>query len=427
MSRQPARASSGRYVSRLTGGTLAIIMAGGRGERLRDLTAHRCKPATPFGGKFRIIDFVLSNCVNSGIRQISILTQYKAQSLIQHVHHGWSYLRGEFGEFVEVVPAQQQLGEFWYRGTADAVHQNIELILAHRPKHVLVLAGDHIYKMDYGPMIAYHVEKGADVTVGVVEVPARESRHYGVLTATEWNRVTKFSEKPAQPDTLPGRPDVILASMGIYVFNTRLLETVLAEDAVNESSGHDFGKNVLPDAIAANRQVFAYPFQDVKTRAQSYWRDVGTIDAYYDANLELVHVHPELNIYDEDWSIWTYQVQQPPAKFVLDEDGRRGTAINSMVSGGCIISGAVVRESLLFSDVHVEERSTIHRSVILPHVEIGRGCIISGAIIDEGCDVPDNTHIGIDRDADARRFHVTEKGVALVTADMLRAQQPGVR
>ncbi|HTC16742.1 MAG TPA: glucose-1-phosphate adenylyltransferase [Steroidobacteraceae bacterium] len=427
MSRQPARASSGRYVSRLTGGTLAIIMAGGRGERLRDLTAHRCKPATPFGGKFRIIDFVLSNCVNSGIRQISILTQYKAQSLIQHVHHGWSYLRGEFGEFVEVVPAQQQLGEFWYRGTADAVHQNIELILAHRPKHVLVLAGDHIYKMDYGPMIAYHVEKGADVTVGVVEVPARESRHYGVLTATEWNRVTKFSEKPAQPDTLPGRPDVILASMGIYVFNTRLLETVLAEDAVNESSGHDFGKNVLPDAIAANRQVFAYPFQDVKTRAQSYWRDVGTIDAYYDANLELVHVHPELNIYDEDWSIWTYQVQQPPAKFVLDEDGRRGTAINSMVSGGCIISGAVVRESLLFSDVHVEERSTIHRSVILPHVEIGRGCIISGAIIDEGCDVPDNTHIGIDRDADARRFHVTEKGVVLVTADMLRAQQPGVR
>jgi glucose-1-phosphate adenylyltransferase len=420
MPRQPARASSGRYVSRLTGGTLAIIMAGGRGERLRDLTAHRCKPATPFGGKFRIIDFVLSNCVNSAIRQISILTQYKAQSLIQHVQHGWSYLRGEFGEFIEVVPAQQQLGELWYRGTADAVHQNIELILAHRPKHVLVLAGDHIYKMDYGPMIAYHVEKGADITVGVVEVPAHESKSFGVLTATEWNRVTKFSEKPASPDTLPARPDTILASMGIYVFNTQLLETLLAEDAANASSGHDFGKNVLPDGIAANRQVFAYPFQDVKTRAQSYWRDVGTIDAYYEANLELVHVRPELNIYDEDWPIWTYQVQQPPAKFILDEDGRRGTAVNSMVSGGCIISGAVVRESLLFSNVRVEERSTIQRSVILPNVEIGRNCRINGAILDEGCEVPDGTQIGVDRDADTRRFYVTEKGVVLVTPDMLR-------
>jgi glucose-1-phosphate adenylyltransferase len=421
MSRQPARASSGRYVSRLTGGTLAVIMAGGRGERLGDLTANRCKPATPFGGKFRIIDFVLSNCVNSGIRQISILTQYKAQSLIQHVQHGWSYLRGEFGEFVEVVPAQQQLGPVWYRGTADAVHQNIELILSHRPKHVLVLAGDHIYKMDYGPMIAYHVEKGADITVGVVEVPAQESRHYGVLTATEWNRVTKFAEKPTAPDTLPGRPDTMLASMGIYVFNTRLLEMVLAADAANESSGHDFGKNVLPEAIDANRQVFAYPFQDVKTRAQSYWRDVGTIDAYYDANLELVHVRPELNIYDEDWPIWTYQVQQPPAKFVLDEEERRGSAINSMVSGGCIISGAVVRESLLFSDVRIDEGSSIQSSVILPHVEIGRGCVIRGAILDEGCEIPDGMTIGMDRASDATRFHVTDKGVVLVTADMLRS------
>jgi glucose-1-phosphate adenylyltransferase len=425
MSHQPARASSGRYVSRLTGGTLAVIMAGGRGERLRDLTAHRCKPATPFGGKFRIIDFVLSNCVNSGIRQISILTQYKAQSLIQHVQHGWSYLRGEFGEFVEVVPAQQQLGAVWYRGTADAVHQNIELILAHRPKHVLVLAGDHIYKMDYGPMIAYHVEKGADITVGVVEVAARESRHYGVLTATEWNRVTRFSEKPSTPDSLPGRPDTILASMGIYVFNPRLLETVLAADAGSETSSHDFGKNILPDAINANRQVFAYPFQDVKTRAQSYWRDVGTIDAYYDANLELVHVRPELNIYDEDWPIWTYQLQHPPAKFILDEDGRRGIAVNSMVSGGCIISGAVVRESLLFSAVRVEERTSINRSVILPHAQVGRGCVISGAILDEDCEIPDGTHIGVDPAADAQRFHLTEKGVVLVTADMLRSQRVG--
>jgi glucose-1-phosphate adenylyltransferase len=420
MPRQPARASSGRYVSRLTGGTLAIIMAGGRGERLKELTAHRAKPATPFGGKFRIIDFVLSNCVNSGIRQISILTQYKAQSLIQHVQRGWSYLRGEFGEFVETIPAQQQIGPEWYRGTSDAVYQNIDLILSHRPKHVLVLAGDHIYKMDYGPMIAYHVEKGADITVGVVEVPTADSIHFGVLTATEWNRVTKFSEKPKVPDTLPGRPDTILASMGIYVFNTRLLEKMLTEDAADESSAHDFGKDILPKAIGDNLQVFAYPFQDVKTRAQSYWRDVGTIDAYYDASIELVHVKPELNIYDQDWPIWTYQVQQPPAKFILDEDGRRGIAINSMVSGGCIISGAVVRESLLFSDVRVDEGSSIHRSVVLPHVEIGRGCVIRNAILDEGCEIPDGMVIGVDRAADVSRFNVTEKGVVLVTSDMLR-------
>jgi glucose-1-phosphate adenylyltransferase len=359
--------------------------------------------------------------VNSGIRQISILTQYKAQSLIQHVQRGWSYLRGEFGEFVETIPAQQQIGPLWYRGTSDAVHQNIELILSHRPKHVLVLAGDHIYKMDYGPMIAYHVEKGADITVGVVEVPASDSVHFGVLTATEWNRVTKFSEKPKVPDTLPGRPDAILASMGIYVFNTRLLEKMLSEDAADEKSAHDFGKDILPKAISGNLQVFAYPFQDVKTRAQSYWRDVGTIDAYYDASIELVHVKPELNIYDQDWPIWTYQVQQPPAKFILDEDGRRGVAINSMVSGGCIISGAVVRESLLFSDVRVDEGSSIQSSVILPHVEIGRGCVVRGAILDEGCEIPDGMTIGVDRAADASRFHVTDKGVVLVTADMLRS------
>jgi len=396
-------------------------MAGGRGERLKDLTAHRCKPATPFGGKFRIIDFVLSNCVNSGIRQISILTQYKAQSLIQHVQRGWNYLRGEFGEFVETIPAQQQIGPLWYRGTADAVHQNIDLILSHRPKHVLVLAGDHIYKMDYGPMIAYHVEKGADITVGVVEVPAPDSIHFGVLTATEWNRVTKFSEKPKVPDTLPGRPDSILASMGIYVFNTRLLEKMLGEDAADEKSAHDFGKDILPNAISGNLQVFAYPFQDVKTRAQSYWRDVGTVDAYYEASLELVHVKPELNIYDQDWPIWTYQVQQPPAKFILDEDNRRGMAINSMVSGGCIISGAVIRESLLFTNVRVDEGSRVERSVILPHVEIGRGCVITGAILDEGCEIPDGMTIGVDHVADATRFHVTDKGVVLVTADMLRS------
>ncbi len=422
MPRPPVRTSSGRYVSRLTSGTLAVVMAGGRGERLKDLTAHRCKPATPFGGKFHIIDFVLSNCVNSGIRQISILTQYKAQSLIQHVHQGWSYLRGEFGEFVEVVPAQQQIGESWYRGTADALYQNLDLILFHRPKHVLVLAGDHIYKMDYGPMIAYHVEKGADVTVGAVVLPARQSRSFGVLTATEWNRVTQFTEKPA-PEDLPNHPDSILASMGIYVFNTRLLEKLLVDDAADAASHHDFGKNVIPQAIGS-RQVFAYPFQDVKTRAQSYWRDVGTIDAYYEANVELVHVNPELNIYDREWPIWTYQVHSPPAKFVLDEDGRRGIAINSMVSGGCIISGSTVRGSLLFSDVRVDERSVVEDAVILPRVEIGRGCHVRHAIVDEGCQIPDGMRIGVDRDADAQRFLVTDNGVVLVTSDMLRKLSP---
>ncbi len=420
MPKQPARASSGRYVSRLTSGTLGVIMAGGRGERLKGLTAHRCKPATPFGGKFRIIDFVLSNCLNSGIRQISVLTQYKSQSLIQHIQRGWGFLRGEFGEFVEVSPAQQQLGEHWYRGTADAVFQNIEWILAHRPKHVLVLAGDHIYKMDYGPMIAYHVEKGADVTVGVVEVPREQARGFGVMTTTEWNRVIKFAEKPAEPDPMPGRPDAALASMGIYVFNTRLLEKLLIADAADASSAHDFGKNIIPGCIT-DKQVFAYPFQDVKTRAQSYWRDVGTIDAFYEANIELVAVNPELNIYDEEWPIWTYQVQQPPAKFVLDDGERIGAAINSMVAGGCIVSGALVRNSLLFSNVRVEDGSKITRSVIMPNVQIGKLCTIRNAIIDEGCEIPDNTQIGVDLEADRQRYEVTEKGVILVTPDMLRS------
>jgi glucose-1-phosphate adenylyltransferase len=399
-------------------------MAGGRGERLRDLTLTRCKPATPFGGKFRIVDFVLSNCVNSGIRQIYLMTQYKGQSLIQHVQRGWSYLRGEFGEFVDVVPAQQQTGQHWYLGTADCVYQNLDLIKSNRPQHVLVLAGDHIYKMDYGPMIAYHVEKGADITVGVVEVPVKEAREFGVLSVTEWNRVTRFAEKPKDPETIPGKPDRALASMGIYVFNAKLLEKLLVDDAANKDSKHDFGKNIIPPAIE-KLQVFAYPFTNVKTRAQNYWRDVGTVDAYYEANLELVHVAPELNLYDEEWPIWTYQLHQPPAKFVLDEDGRRGMAVNSIVSGGCIISGAIINQSLLFSNVRVDERSEIYRSVILPNVKIGNGCRIHKAILDEGCDVPDGMQIGVDVAADRARFHVTEGGVALVTPEMLHRSAAG--
>jgi glucose-1-phosphate adenylyltransferase len=414
----PSRTSSGRYVSRLTGGTLAMIMAGGRGERLRGLTEHRCKPATPFGGKFRIIDFVLSNCVNSGIRKICLLTQYKGQSLIQHVQRGWSYLRGEFGEFVDVIPAQQQVGKHWYRGTADSVFQNLDYVRAHGARHVLVLAGDHIYKMDYGPMIAYHVEKGADITVGVVEVPVPDAREFGVLSVTGWNRVTRFAEKPREPEHMPGNPDVALASMGIYVFNADLLERLLAEDAADETSAHDFGKNIIPKAIDS-LQVFAYPFRNVRTKAQNYWRDVGTVDAFYEANIELVHVSPELNVYDEEWPIWTYQVQQPPAKFVLTGEGRTGMAINSLVAGGSIISGAVVRESLLFSAVRIEERSVVERSVIMPGVRVGRGCVIQGAIIDEHCEIPDGMQIGVDAALDRERFDVTPRGIVLVTPDAL--------
>ena len=414
-----------RYLSRLTRGTLAVIMAGGRGERLKHLTEDRCKPATPFGGKFRIIDFALSNCVNSGIRQISVLTQYKAHSLIQHIQRGWGYLRGEFGEFVEIIPAQQRRGSDWYQGTADALWQNMDLIRAHRPLHVLVLAGDHIYKMDYGPMIGFHVEKEADITVGVVEVPVARAREFGVLAVDESNRVLNFLEKPRDPPPMPGRPDVALASMGIYVFNPRLLERLLRADAEDPASAHDFGRNIIPAAIE-NLRVFAYPFEDVRTKAQSYWRDVGTVDAFYEANLELVSVSPELNIYDEQWPIWTYQEQLPPAKFVFDDPDRRGAALDSMVSGGCIISGSRVANSLLFSNVRVHDYSEVEGAVILPRVRVGERCVIRRAIIDEGALVPDGMQIGVDPQADRERFYVTENGITLVTPAMLRSgQRPG--
>ena len=414
------RTSAGRYVSRLTSGTLAVIMAGGRGERLRGLTEHGCKPATPFGGKFRIIDFVLSNCVNSGIRQIAVLTQYKSQQLIQHIQRGWSYLRGEMGEFVELIPAQQQIGTHWYRGTADSVYQNLEFIRSHHPTHVLILAGDHIYKMDYGPMIAYHEQCAADITVGVVDVPLERANEFGIMTTDVANRVVKFAEKPRHPDPIPGHENLARASMGIYVIAMDRLETLLAENAAIEASQHDFGKNIIPPAIDKLR-VFAYPFHDVETRAQNYWRDVGSVDAIYEANMELVALNPELNIYDHQWPIWTYQPQRPPAKFVLDEEGRRGMAVNSMVSGGCIISGAYVNKSLLSSDVRIEEGSIIDSSVLLPDVTVGRRCKILRCILDEHCVIPDDMQIGHDAAADHARFDVTKSGVVLVTPRMLRA------
>jgi len=410
---------SGRFVSQLTKGTMAVVMAGGRGQRLHHLTAHRAKPATPFGGKYRIIDFSLSNCVNSGIRQILVLTQYKSHSLIQHIQRAWGYLRGELGEFVQLVPAQQRHGEMWYRGTADAVYQNLDIIDAHGPELVLVLAGDHVYKMDYGPMIAFHVERQADITVGMVQVPLAEASEFGIASVDEEQRIVGFDEKPADPRPMPGHPGLALASMGIYVFTPEFLRRTLREDALDESSSHDFGKNIIPGALVSSR-VFAYPFQTVETKAQAYWRDVGTVDAFYEANMELIFVSPELNLYDADWPIWTYQEQVPSAKFVLDEDGRRGVAVNSMVAGGCIVSGATVRESLLFFNVTVDERSDIFRTVILPHVVIGKGCRIRNAVIDEGCMIPPGTVIGEDPERDAARFHVTARGIVLVTPDMLQ-------
>ncbi len=409
---------SGRFVSRLTRSTMAMIMAGGRGSRLGALTEIRAKPATPFGGKFRIIDFPLSNCVNSGIRQVFILTQYKAHSLIQHVQLGWGYLRGEFGEFIQIVPAQQQVDESWYKGTADSIYQNLDLIREHGPEHVLILAGDHIYKMDYGPMIAFHTENNADITVGVIQVPLHEATGFGVMTLDEEHRVIRFDEKPVNPQPVPGNPEAAMASMGIYVFNREFLIETLEADAADPDSDHDFGKNIIPDSIRGC-EIFAYPFHDVKTRAQSYWRDVGTIDAYYRANLELIYVRPELNLYDSQWPIWTYQEQLPPAKFILDDPGRTGRATNSMVSGGCIVSGASVNQSLLFSSVHVHEGTELLRTVVLPEAHIGKKCRISRAIIDKRCRIPDHTVIGEDHADDARRFTVTEEGIVLVCPHML--------
>ncbi len=418
--------SDPRFVSRLTRDTLAVILAGGRGTRLKQLTLWRAKPATPFGGKFRIIDFPLSNCMNSGIRRICVMTQYKAHSLILHVQRGWGFLRGEFGEFVELLPAQQRIESSWYEGTADAVYQNLDIIRNHDPKYVLILAGDHIYKMDYGTMIAQHVETGADMTVGCIEVSLERAREFGVMTVDDDANVVGFAEKPQNPEPVPGRSDMALASMGIYVFNTGFLYEQLIKDSDIRDSSHDFGKDIIPSVIGRYR-ILAYPFRDVQTGAQSYWRDVGTVDAFWEANMELTRVSPELNLYDETWPIWTYQEQLPPAKFVFDDDDRRGMAVDSMVSGGCVISGARISRSLLFSNVNVHSFAEIQDSVVLPDVDVGRYCRISRAIVDRGCIIPPNTSIGEDYEQDRRRFHVTEGGVVLVTPDMLGQELHYVR
>jgi len=416
-----------RFVSLLTRNTLALILAGGRGSRLKDLTLWRAKPSVPFGGKFRIIDFPLSNCINSGIRRVGVLTQYKAHSLILHIQRGWGFLRGEFGEFVELLPAQQRIDELsWYAGTADAVYQNLDILRNHNPDYVLILAGDHIYKMDYGAMIAQHVENNADMTVGCIGVPLDRASSFGVMEVDSERRVVNFLEKPDNPQPMPGSSDHALASMGIYVFNTEFLYEQLIRDADDPKSDHDFGKNIIPNVLK-NYRVFAYAFVDPLTGGEAYWRDVGTVDAFWEANLELIGVTPELNLYDEDWPIWTYQEQAPPAKFVFDDDGRRGMAVDSMVSGGCVISGAVVRHSLLFSNVHVDAYSTVSDSVVLPEVQIGQNCRINRAIIEKGCQIPDGLVIGEDPEEDARRYYVSPGGVVLVTPEMLGQETHHVR
>jgi glucose-1-phosphate adenylyltransferase len=357
---------------------------------------------------------------------VGVLTQYKAHSLIQHIQRGWSFLRGEFGEFVELLPAQQRIEPSWYAGTADAVYQNLDIIRTHQPEYVLILAGDHIYKMDYGPMIAHHVEKNADLTVGCIEVPLERARAFGVMTVEEDGRVSEFMEKPESPTPVPGSPDMALASMGIYIFNTAFLYEQLIKDADQVYSTHDFGHDIIPGLIEKYR-VYSYPFREPGSDQTAYWRDVGTVDAFWEANLELIGVTPELNLYDEEWPIWTYQEQLPPAKFVFDNEDRRGMAVDSMVSGGCLISGATVRHSLLFSNVKVSSYALVEDSVVLPDVTIGRNCRITRAVIDKGCILPDGTVIGENREEDEERFYVSPGGVVLVTPEMLGQELHHVR
>lgn len=398
--------------------TLAIILAGGSGTRLQSLTQWHSKPAIPFGGKFRTIDFPLSNCINSDIRKISILTQYKSHSLNAHIQKGWSFLRPELGEYIDCIPAQQRIRDSWYQGTADAVYQNLDIIREQKPNYVVILAGDHVYKMDYREMILDHISKHADMTVACLQVAKAEASQFGVMTIDQHNWVTRFTEKPAQPETLPGNPDSAMASMGIYVFNTEFLYAQLVNDANNAFSNHDFGKDIIPACIGKAR-ISAFPFKDTLTGDKGYWRDVGTIDSYYEANMDLVRVTPQLNLYDDNWPIWTYQEQLPPAKFIFNDDNRRGMAVDSLVSGGCIISGALVERSLLSSKVRINSFSHVTDSILLPDVEIGRNCIIQKCIIDQGCKIPSGTSIGGNHISDAERFHISPGGVVLVSKKML--------
>ena len=403
---------------------IALVLAGGRGSRLMNLTDRRAKPAVYFGGKFRIVDFALSNCLNSGIRRIGVITQYKSHSLLRHLQRGWGFLKSEMNEFVDLLPAQQRTDdESWYRGTADAVYQNHDILESYNADYVVVLAGDHVYKMNYALMLADHVEHGLPCTVGCIEVARSEAHAFGVMGVDEQRRIVSFVEKPIDPPSLPGKPDRSLASMGIYIFNAKHMYAELARDMADENSSHDFGKDIIPKLVRDGAAV-AHPFADScvgnKPGTEPYWRDAGTVDAYWDANIDLTATDPLLNMYDEAWPIWTHQQQLPPAKFVHNHGDRCGMALESIVSGGCIVSGAVSR-SVLFSQVRVHSYAKVNLSVLLPGVQVGRGARLTKVVVDRGCVIPDGLVIGEDAQADSARFHRTAAGVTLVTADMLRA------
>ena len=402
--------------------TIALVLAGGRGSRLMNLTDRRAKPAVYFGGKFRIVDFALSNCLNSGVRRIGVITQYKSHSLLRHLQRGWAFLKSEMNEFVDLLPAQQRSDdESWYRGTADAVYQNRDILESYGADYILVLAGDHIYKMNYALMLADHLEKGRACTIACIPVAREEASAFGVMAVDEQNMITDFLEKPVDPPTLPGQPGMCLASMGIYIFNAQYLYAELARDIADPDSSHDFGKDIIP-RVVRNGDAAAHPFALSSVPGgpgeEPYWRDVGTIDAYWDANIDLTATDPQLNLYDRRWPIWTYQAQLPPAKFVHNQPDRCGMAIESMVSGGCIVSGKVFR-SVLFSNVRARSYSQVNWSVLLPEVRVGRHARLTRTVVDRGCHIPEGLVIGEDAELDALRFHRSPNGICLVTADML--------
>jgi glucose-1-phosphate adenylyltransferase len=403
--------------------TMAYVLAGGRGSRLMELTDRRAKPAVPFGGKSRIIDFALSNALNSGIRRFGVATQYKAHSLIRHMQRGWNFLRPERNEGFDILPASQRVSEDqWYAGTADAVYQNLDIILTSKPRFMIVLAGDHIYKMDYELMLQQHVNSGADVTIGCLEVPRMAATGFGVMAINEKMQITAFVEKPKDPPHVPGNPSVALASMGIYVFEMDFLTGLLRRDAADKKSSRDFGKDIIP-YVVKNGKAIAHLFSQSCVRSvkegEPYWRDVGTVDAYWEANIDLTATVPSLDLYDQDWPIWTYSEVTPPAKFVHDTDGRRGLAISSLVSGGCIVSGAAIRDTLLFTGVRVNSFSNLESAVVLPRVVIGRNASLKKVVIDSDVVIPEGLVVGEDPELDGKRFRRTENGTVLITKPMI--------
>ena len=405
----------------LTQRCLALILAGGRGTRLKQLTAWRAKPAVPFAGNLKIIDFALSNCINSGLRRVAVLTQYKSQSLIRHVANGWGFLAANMGEYIDVVPAQQRLGDNWYSGTADAVYQNLNILKESNARYVLILAGDHVYKMDYSVMLADHVASGAAVSVACIDVPLEAAANFGVIVTDPNNRIIGFEEKPHQPQRYQNAPGRALASMGVYVFNATFLQAQLERDAADVNSGHDFGRDLFPYLVARHK-VMAHHFADScvnKVAGRPYWRDVGTVDSYWEANIELTKVEPELNLYDDQWPLVSLQPQLPPAKFVFDGDTRRGMAVDSLVSSGCIVSGSTIRRSILFAKVRVGDLSLVEDSVVLPDVVIGHHVTLKRVVVDKRCVLPDGFQAGLNIEEDRARFHVTEKGITLITQAML--------